>query len=85
MSRPIILVPDLSAVFLASETAGPTFIVVLILESCGSSGGTEASSILVADEGRCQVLSIDLRHLVDERVRISSGKFFFLSVMLDAL
>ena len=43
------MVPDLSAVFLASETIGPTFIVVLILESCVSSCGTEASSILVAD------------------------------------
>ena len=43
------MVPDLSAVFLASETIRPTFIVVLILESCVSSCGTEASSILVAD------------------------------------
>ena len=54
------MVPDTSAVSLASETVGPPFIVVFIFESCGSSCGTEASSILVADEGRSPVLAIDL-------------------------
>ena len=43
-----------------------TFVVVLILESCGSSCGTEVSSILVADESRCHVLSIDLVLLLDD-------------------
>ena len=40
------------------ETVGRTFVVVLILESCGSSSGTEVSSVFIADEGRCQVLSV---------------------------
>ena len=45
---------------------GRTFVVVLILESCGSSCGPEVSSILVADEGHCQVLFIDLILLLDD-------------------
>ena len=58
--------PHTSVFFLATETVGRTFVVVLNLESCGGSCGSEVSSILVADEGRSQILSIDLVHLLDD-------------------
>ena len=48
--------------YVLSPAVGPLF----IFETCGSSFGTEASSIFVSGEGRCQVLSIDPLLLFDD-------------------
>ena len=63
-----------------SPAVGPLF----IFEPCGSSFGTEASSIFVADEGRCQVLSIDPVLLFDE-VRLAEENVSDLAFVIAGL